>query len=100
MPQGIDRIRRRLVFQFVIDQELVGGLADRLALLGAAFVFDDLAVRFLQPLALTALLLDRLFLVGASCGTATAAPVDDELEMVVLAVLEDAHLRRTLPGPH
>ena len=79
MPQGILRKRRRPVLGAVIFQELVGGLLNRLSLLGTGFLFDDLTVGFLQPLALTALRIDGLLFVGRAGRAAVAASIQLEL---------------------
>ena len=47
MPEGVLRERRRLVFRSVIVEEFIRRLLDRLPLLFAGFLFDDLAVALL-----------------------------------------------------
>ena len=57
----------------------------------AGFLLDDLAVAFLQSLALAALLLDSLWLAGSASGATVPAPVQEELIVLELAVFENAH---------
>ena len=91
------------MFGPVIVEKFVGCLLDRFPLLFAGFLFDDLAVALLQPLALAALLRDRLRLAGGAGGAAVPPPVQLELVMVERAVLENAHcvavFRATAPAP-
>src|SRR5205085_6285530 len=84
-------VRRRPVFGGVILNELICGELDGLSSLLAGLFFDDLAVALLQPLALVALLLDRLRIVGSTSGAAVPPAVQFELVMVELAVFENAH---------
>jgi|ERR1035437_2391557 hypothetical protein len=91
MPERIDREGRGLVLRFVLHQEIVCRLLDRLPSLVARFLLDDLAIAFLQSLALAALLLDGLWLVGSAGGAAVPTPVQEELVMIELAALENAH---------
>ena len=79
MPEGVLRERRRLVFGSVIREELIGRELNRLPTLFAGFLLDDLAVAFLQSLALAALLLDGLWLVGSAGGATVPTPVQEEL---------------------
>src|SRR5207237_2279599 len=68
VPQSIFGVRRRPVLGGIILNELICGELDGLSSLLAGLFFDDLAVALLQPLALVALLLDRLRLVGSTSG--------------------------------
>ena len=79
------------MLRFVLDQEIVCRLLDRFPPLFAGFLFDDLAVALLQSLALAALLLDGLRLVGGAGGATVPPPVQEELVMVELAVFENTH---------
>src|ERR1035438_2273360 len=91
MPEGILRVRRRLVFGSVILEELIRRLLDRFPLLFAGFLFDDLAVTPLQSLALATFLCDGLWLIRGAGGAAVPPPVQIEFVMVEPTVLEDAH---------
>ena len=91
MPERIDREGRGLVLRFVLHQEIVCRLLDRFPSLVAGFLLDDLAIAFLQSLALAALLLDGLWLVGSAGGATVPTPVQEELVVVELAALENAH---------
>ena len=66
-------------------------LLERFPLLFAAFLFDDLVVALLQPLAPAALLRDGLGLACGASRTPVPPPVQLELVMIELAVFEDAH---------
>ena len=90
VPQRIDREGRGLVLRFV-DQEIVCRLLDRFPSLVAGFLLDDLALAFLQSLALAALLLDGLWLVGSAGGATVPTPVQEELVVVELAVFKNTH---------
>jgi hypothetical protein len=90
VPERIAREGRGLVLRLVLDQEIVCRLLDRFPPLVAGLLLDDLAVAFLQSLALAALLLDSLWLVGSAGGATVPTPVQEELVVLELAVLEDA----------
>ena len=91
MPERIAREGRGLVLRLVLDQEIVCRLLDRFPSLVAGFFLDDLAIAFLQPLTLAALLLDGLWLVGSAGGATVPPAVQEELVVVELAALENAH---------
>jgi hypothetical protein len=91
VPERIAREGRGLVLRFVLHQEIVCRLLDRFPSLVAGLLLDDLAVAFLQSLALAALLLDGLRLVGSAGGATVPTPVQEELVVVELAALENAH---------
>jgi hypothetical protein len=91
VPEGVDRERGRFVLGLVFDKELVCRLLDRLPPLFAGFLFDDLAVALLQPLALAALLLNRLWLVGSAGGATVPTPVQEEFVVVEPAAFENSH---------
>jgi hypothetical protein len=99
MSEGILRTRRRLVFGSVVLEKIIRCLLDRLPLLLAGFLFDDLAVACLQPQALTALLPYRLVLVGRAGGPSVPAPVQVELVMIELAVLKNANAANSCLAP-
>src|ERR1035437_5370529 len=99
MPQGILRECRRLVFGAVIREEFSGCKLDRLPLLFAGFLLDDLAVALLEALALAAFLPYGLVPVRRAGGTSVTPPVQLELVMIELAVFENAHVAK-LPRPH
>jgi hypothetical protein len=80
VPERIDREGRGgLVLRFVLDQEIVCRLLDRLPSLVAGFLLDDLAIALLQSLALAAFLVDGLWLVGGAGRATVPTPVQEEL---------------------
>jgi hypothetical protein len=91
VPDRVYGEGRGLVLRFVLDQEIVCRLLERFPLLFAGLLLDDLAVAFLQPLAPAALLLDGLWLIGSSGGATVPPAVQEELVVVELAALENAH---------
>src|SRR5258707_1236909 len=97
MSKGIFGELRRLVFSAVVLKEFSGGNADRFPPLFAGFFFKDLAVALLQPLPLMALLRYGQLLISSAGGTAVPPPVQSELVMIELAVLENAHPANSCP---